>query len=256
LQTQGKTLQTFETGSVLLTTEDAKTGEKAEITVENDSLQGDQDDIELSFLTYKNGQPVRTPFMPRVIFSMKIEGGTWKLDEISITVHLPLADPDLLKAFTEKMKPQPQLQSNAHGENVVYGQPAFHGQSSANDSQLLDAIHTIITAETVYASTYHNVGFTCTLSNLDGFGGGEPNEHQAMLINSGLASGHKYGHKYGYVISLSECSGSPAKSFRLTATPNANLYGRRAYCTDQSAVVKYSEDGNAATCLNSGTPVH
>ena len=252
MQTQEKNLQTFETGSILLATEDPKTGEKAEVTVENDALQGDQDDIELSFQTYKNSQPVRTPFMPHVTFSMKMEGGTWKLNEISLTMHLPLADPDLLKAFTERMKPQPQTLSNMHSQITVNGQPALRAQSSANDAQVLDAIRTILTAEIVYASTYHNVGYTCTLSNLDGFGGGEPNERQAMLINSGLASGHKY----GYVISLSDCSGSPAKNFHLTATPNANMYGHRAYCTDQSAVVKYSEDGNAATCLNSGTPVH
>ena len=47
LQTQGKTVQTFETGSVLLSGEDAKTADKFEITVENDALRGEQDDIEL-----------------------------------------------------------------------------------------------------------------------------------------------------------------------------------------------------------------
>ena len=44
------------------------------------------------------------------------------------------------------------------------------------------------------------VGFTCTLSDLDGFGGGVPNARQAMLINSGLASGKRYGlcvHPFG-----------------------------------------------------------
>ena len=49
MQTQGKSLQTFETGSVLLATEDPKTGQKLEVVVENDSLRGDQDDIELPF---------------------------------------------------------------------------------------------------------------------------------------------------------------------------------------------------------------
>src|SRR5579864_7852594 len=49
MQTQGQNLQTFETGSILLSAEDPKTNTKTEITVENDSLRGDQDDIELSF---------------------------------------------------------------------------------------------------------------------------------------------------------------------------------------------------------------
>src|SRR5690348_12685945 len=63
LQLQGQHFETFETGSVLLSTEDAKTGQKMEITVANDALRGDQDDIELAFHVYKNGQEERTPFM-------------------------------------------------------------------------------------------------------------------------------------------------------------------------------------------------
>ena len=67
-------MQTFETGSVLLSGQDPKTGDKFEVTVENDALQADQDDIELSFQVYKNGQVERTPFMPQMTFSMKQEG--------------------------------------------------------------------------------------------------------------------------------------------------------------------------------------
>src|SRR5215469_1659816 len=97
-ETQGQNLKTFETGSLLLSGEDPKTGQKVEIMVEDDALRGDQDDIELSFQTYKNGQAQRTPFMPRITFSMKQEAQIWKLNEISVTIRLPLADPDLLKA--------------------------------------------------------------------------------------------------------------------------------------------------------------
>lgn len=106
-QTQGQNLKTFETGSLLLSGEDPKTGQKVEITVEDDALRGDQDDIELSFQTYRDGQAQRTPFMPRITFSMKQESRVWKLNEIAVTIRLPLADPDLLKTITEKMKPQP-----------------------------------------------------------------------------------------------------------------------------------------------------
>src|SRR6266550_823021 len=104
LQTQGTNFQTFETGSELLSGEDPKTRQKVEITVENDALRGERDDIELSFQTYKNGEAQRTPFMPRMTFTMKQEARVWKLNEISVTVRLPLADPDLLKVLTENMK--------------------------------------------------------------------------------------------------------------------------------------------------------
>jgi hypothetical protein len=112
-------------------------------------------------------------------------------------------------------------------------------------------MRSILTAEVTYAVTYPSAGFACTLSYLDGFGGAERNEHQAMLIHSGLASGKRY----GYVFSISDCAGAPATTFHLTAVPNGSSYGRRAFCADQSNVIRYSTDGNAATCLASGTPV-
>lgn len=244
LQSQQQNLQTFETGGVLMSAQDPKTGQKMEITVENDALRGDQDDIELSFQMYKDGQAQRRPFMPQMTFSMKQEAHIWKLNEISLTIHVPLADPDLLKAITERM--QPQVSSASFG-----AQRQAPVSVAGSDATVLAAMRTILTAEVTYATSYPTVGYSCTLSNLDGFGGGERNEHQAMLIDSGLASGKRY----GFVFTLSGCSGTPATTFRLTAAPNANTFGRKAFCVDQSGVIRSSDDGNPATCLASGTPV-
>jgi hypothetical protein len=248
LQTQGQNVQTFETGSVLLSGENPQTGEKVEITVENDALRGDQDDIEVSFQTYKNGVAQKGPFMPQITFAMKQEGQVWTLNEISVTLHLPLADPDFLKAITEKMTPQVSA-TGATGTFTPRSEVTV--QVGGNDAMVIAAMRTILTAEVTYATSYPMVGFSCTLSDLDGFGGGSPNEHQAMLINSGLASGKKY----GFVFTLSGCSGSPASSFHLTAAPNGNSYGRKAFCADQSGVIRSSSDGNPATCMARGTPV-
>ena len=186
-QAQGQTMQSFETGSMLVSAENSKTGEKFEVTVENDALRGDQDDIELSFQTYKDGKAQLTPFKPQITFSMKQEAEIWKLNEIAVTVHFPLADPEFLKTITDRMKAQPAVSAGAAQRPEVTAQPA------GSDTMVLTAMRTILTAEKTYASTYSAVGYTCTLSDLDGFGGGEPNEHQAMLINSGLASGKRFG---------------------------------------------------------------
>lgn len=246
-QTQGGShLETFETGSVLLSGDDPKSGQKFEITVENDALRGDDDDIELSFLTYKVGQAQRTPFMPRMTFSMKQEAQVWKLNEIAVTIRLPLADPDFLKAITEKMKPQ--VSATSTFTPLAQPQPQSTGQPAGTDAAVMAAMKTILTAETTYAATYPRVGYTCTLSDLDGFGSGEANEHQAMLINSGLASGKRY----GFVFRLAGCSGAPAGSFRLSAVPNANTFGRKAFCADQSGAVRVSLDGNVDRCWASG----
>ena len=247
LQTQGQNLQTFETGSVLLSADDPKTGVKTEVTVESDALRGDTDDIELTFHMYKNGQEQPSPFRSMFTLTMKQEAEIWTLNEISFTIHVPLADPGLLKIISEKMKPP----TSANGSTPITTRPEVSGQPSGSDAMVVGAMRTIITAETTYARSYPAVGFTCSLSRLDGFGGGEPNEHQAMLINSGLASGKRY----GYVFSLSECAGTPTGSFHLMAAPNGNSYGRKAFCADQSGVIRSSSDGSVATCRASGMPV-
>ena len=247
IQTQGQNVQTFETGSLLLVAEDPKTGQKAEITVEKDTLRGDEDDIEVTFRTHKSGQEQSSPFTPQLVFAMKQEAQVWTLNEVSITLHLPLADPNLLKVITDGMK----ARQNANMSLVAQNATPSPVQPTGSDAMVLAAMRSILSAETTYASTYTNVGYTCTLSDLDGFGGGEPNEHQAMLINSGLASGRRF----GFVFTLSGCAGAPAARFHLTVAPNGNMFGRKAFCSDQSGTIRSSADGNAENCLASGTPV-
>ncbi len=246
MQTTGQQLKTFETGPLLLIAENAKVGQKVEVTVENDALRGDREDLELSFHVYKDGQPQLTPFMPLTTLSMKQEAEIWRLNEISVTIHLPLADPDLLKAITEKMKPQ------TRGNATLAPRSDISAQSAGSDAAVVvAAMRNILTAEVTYAGSYPAVGYTCSLSSLDGFGGGEPNEHQAMLINSGLASGKRY----GFVFTLSGCGGPPATRFHLTAAPTGNSLGRKTFCADQSGVIRSADDRNPATCLSSGAPM-
>jgi hypothetical protein len=191
--------------------------------------------------------------MPHMTLSMKMESGIWKLNEISVTIRVPLTDPDLLKTISDGMKAH-AVTTSASAQPPpmqITMQPQTHSFGSGSDASVLTSMRTILTAEITYSATYPTVGFTCALSELDGFGGGEPNEHQAMLINSSLAGGKRY----GYTLQLSQCGGTPANSFHLTATPIGEAYGRRAFCTDQSGAIKASADGNAATCVSSGTPV-
>jgi hypothetical protein len=244
MESQQKNLQTFETGSVFLSAQNPMTSDKFEVIVENDALRGDSDDIELSFHTYKNGEAQKTPYMPQMTFSMMQESGLWKLNEISITIHLPLADPDFLKGITTALKARAAA-------STMGARPATQSATSSGGSEasVVAALHTIVTAENTYAATYRNIGYTCALMELDGFGGGERNEHQAMLINAGLAGGKRY----GYVFTVSQCAG--ASGFQLTAAPNSNNFGQRAYCTDQTSMVRYSADGNAASCMKNGIPL-
>jgi hypothetical protein len=268
MQTQkaeGSSFETFETGAVMLAMADAK-GQTLQVVVDKDSLQGDEDSIEVSFHTYKDQVVQRTPYLPRMTFVMKTEAGVWRLNEIQFTVRVPLADPDFLKSITDGIKSRSTaaaplltrtegvpgqtstMQTPMMQTSTMQISPAQPTITFGNDAAVLGAMRSILTAEATYSRAYRSVGFTCTLSDLDGFGGGEVNEHQAMLIPSGLAGGKKY----GYVFALSGCSGNPASVFRLTATPAGNNFGRKAFCADQSGGIRYSADGNAATCLASG----
>jgi hypothetical protein len=255
----GNQLETFETGPVLLTSLDPKTGQKVEVIVDSDTEQGEIDNIALTFRTYKDKQMQRTPFMPRITFAMKMEAGVWKLNEILVSIRLPLADPDFLKSITDGIKsrtaaPTTQRQIQLTQSPSIPTQPVQWQPGIENhgfDNSIQTAMRSILTAEIAYSATYRAVGYTCTLSDLDGFGGGEPTEHQAMLIPSGLAAGKKF----GYVFSLSGCSGRPATGFQLVAAPAGNSPGRRAFCADQSGAIRYSADGSSATCLAAGSPV-
>ncbi len=110
---------------------------------------------------------------------------------------------------------------------------------------------TINTAEVTYAASYPDHGFTCFLSDLGGMGGGEPNERQAMIIDPKLASGRKN----GYILRLSGCGGTPASKYSLTAVPADPTSGTRAFCSNESGVVRFSSDSNADTCLDAGQPL-
>ena len=250
-------IQTFETGPVMVSGVDPKTGNKFEMIVERDTLRGERDDIEVSFKAYKDGQPERAPFMPNVTFSMKKEADLWTLNEVSITIHLPLADPDMLRALTEKMKPEIHVQTTLDNgtstdrPRTVLTTGNVAATDANSDALVINAMRTIVAAENTYASTYADVGYTCTISNLDGFGAGEPGPHQAMLISSSLAGGRRY----GYVFTLSGCTGTPAQRFLLTAIPNEPGFGRKVFCSDVSGTIRSTDESNANSCLAKGSPV-
>ncbi len=229
INAQGQQFQTFETGPTLLAAEDARVHSKLEITVERDDLQGDEDAIEVSFHAYKAGQPQNSYFMPRLTFVMKQEAGIWRLNELALAARFGLADPEFLKQMLAGMKQR----------------------QSVDESSTVSSMRVIETAEITYAATYPGRGYTCSLSDLDGFGSGQPSEHQAMLIESGLASGRKD----GYIFTLSRCDGTPASKFRLTGVPADPSAGLRAFCSDESGVIRYAADGKAATCLSVGKPL-
>lgn len=113
---------------------------------------------------------------------------------------------------------------------------------AANESSAVASIRTLNTAEISYSAT-HNAGFTCSLSDL------------SEVIDSKLASGQKS----GYAFELSGCTpgenGTVVK-YQVVAYPiTQNTSGRRAFCSDESDVVKVDRGGSAHNCLEHGLPL-
>jgi len=247
MHARGQELQTFEGGSILLSVEDHVQHTKFEVAILRDDLQADRDEIELGFHGYKDGQPQTAGVTPRFTVGMKQEAGIWRLNEITVAVKVSLSDPEFLKTITSKM------QLAAAGASLAQVEPhSWTGTPSNNEASGLASLRTLLTAEATYHTTYPNQGFACSLSDLGGIGGGNPpSPRQAMLIDPRLANGKKA----GYVFALSSCQGTPASKFILTAVPVEATVGMRTFCSDESGAVRFSTDGNPASCITAGKPL-
>jgi hypothetical protein len=253
LNSRGQQLQTFEAGPTLVLLENADAHSKFEIDVEGDDLRGDEDEIELSFHGSKDGEPQTAGAKFRLTLTMKQETGTWRLSDISMTIGMSLTDPAFLKAMTTNTRPA--TTTMVGGQASAGGPTTFtpmRGMIAANESAAVGGLHTLHTAEITYAASFPAHGFTCALSDLGGMGGGSGvTEHQAMLIDPRLASGKKN----GYLFALSGCDGTQASRYSVTAVPADPTSGTRAFCSDESAVIRFSADGRADSCLTKGKPL-
>jgi hypothetical protein len=243
-QSGGTEVQTFETGPLLFSLENRRDNSKFEVVVERDDLQADQDDIEVSFRGYKNGQSQLSGVSPRFTFGMKPEDGIWRVEEITLTFKVSLTNAELLKAMSTPWKPAVE----SPNPTLSIANPV--ASSGTNETSAISAMKTILSAETTYATTYGH-GYTCSLSDLGGMGAMERNDHQAMLIEPRLANGKKN----GYHFALTGCSGGSAPHFSLVAVPAETAGGMRSFCADESGLLRSSSDGSAASCLSAGTPL-
>lgn len=222
LKTGGTKLETFDTGPTLLQAEEVEQGEKVEITVEGDNLSGDEDQIELSLHVTKDSSEQKLPFIPHFTFVMKTEADVWRLNEISVNVRIPLADPDFLKNIEQQ-----------------------NGKENEQGAQW--GVQNIIGAENSYHAA-HGV-FACSLSEL-GAKGKQSNGQAATP--TGLFGDLTTGKHAGYIYAISSCDGA---QYKLVAEPEVPDSGQRAFCSDESGAMRAASDGKATTCLSSGETI-
>lgn len=112
---------------------------------------------------------------------------------------------------------------------------------AANEAAAAASVRELASAEISYQATHQDAGFTCSFSDLSG------------QIDSRLTSG-----KNGYTFLLQNCTaekdGGPISKFQITAIPKVpNASGRRAFCSDESAVVRLDANGSGENCLDHGS---
>lgn len=229
--------QVFETGQVLLSTNDPKTNEKFEVHVDSDDLSGDTDNMDISFHQFRDGVEQDIPYatmLSRFSVGMKRQANIWRLNDISINIKVPLGDPKLLEKFGSGMGTG-MLGARAGGVSAS-GKPEKPGDFSPRQATELVGM-----AEMTFARVHPDIGFTCTFSDL-----AKPN---MLNLDPRIFSGEPY---QGYKFSLSGCQDKPSGSFHLVVEPVSPTGKAKAFCTDATNNVRSSDDGLGSSCLASG----
>jgi len=228
--------QVFETGQVLLSANEPKSNEKFEVHVDSDDLSGDTDTMDISFHQFRDGVEQDIPYaaiLSRFTVGMKKQSNIWRLNEISINIKVPVGDPKLLEKFGSGM-----------GTGMFGGKVAMGSAGSPETPRELSPRETITMvafAESTYARSHPETGFTCKLSDL-----GKTNP---LYLDPRIFTGEPF---HGYKFTLSGCQDKPSGSFHLVAEPVVLAAGAKAYCTDATNNVRSSDDGLGSSCLTSG----
>ena len=123
----------------------------------------------------------------------------------------------------------------------------LRSRMSANEASAVGSLRTINTAEVTYSTTYPDVGFGA-LANLGGTaancaGSTFASSAQACLIDDVLATTTV---KSGYNFTATTGTGTPAVTYTSLAVPSVNgQSGQRAFCSDQSGVIRFNPGGTA-----------
>jgi hypothetical protein len=219
----GRKLETFEDGPILAICQNENDHQKFEIVVERDELQGEDDFIELSLRNYRDGHIESLPVVPRLLFAMRQEKKVWRLNEITAEAHIPLTDPDYLDTLHREQNKSYERIAPSHLEGLL-------------------------ATEQSYSQKHPARGYTCKLSELFPAQRNTNLDTQAALFDAGMADPDRDG--YSFV--LSGCVGSPVLKFQIAAVPQEADSGLKAFCTDESGVIRFTQDGTAATCFNAG----
>jgi hypothetical protein len=244
----GQDWETFDSGPILFSLNNAQQHERVEIRVDGDDFHGDEDEMELSLHAFRNGVEEDLPIAFRLLLNWQRQQGIWRVIAITVSASFPLGDPRILdKSFWNP----PAFAMLSGGTTTPAASPAASSQTEKENVQakrpIARSVRLIGMAENLYAQKHPDQGFTCSLPELVGIGKGFDNESGSYrFMDPEFAQGSYNGYRF----TLSGCTGKTVKGFHVVAEP---LNGEgRAYCSDQTRDLRASDDGSGATCLASG----
>jgi hypothetical protein len=112
---------------------------------------------------------------------------------------------------------------------------------AANESSAVASVRSLNTAEDAYRNQHPGAGYTCSLSDL------------RDLIDPSLAGGRNH----GYAFEIGGCVADSEKrsnvKYQVTAHPQQlHQTGVRAFCSDESMIIRADAGGSAENCLARG----
>ena len=131
----------------------------------------------------------------------------------------------------------------------------LRSRMAANEASAVGSLRTVNTAEVTYSTTYPTIGHAA-LANLGGPAATcatatGATSTASCLIDDVLAT---TAVKSGYAFTAAAGGGTPAVTYTSTALPSVvGQSGQRAFCSDQSGVVRYNAGGTA--CSNTDSPL-
>ena len=115
---------------------------------------------------------------------------------------------------------------------------------AANEASAVGSVRTLTTAQVTYFTTY-GTGYA-NLANLGGAAGCAAAAATACLIDPVLTLGTKSGYTVNTVPNTGAgTNASPFNGFETNATPLSASTGTRAFCSDNSGVIRYNTTGGA-----------
>jgi prepilin-type N-terminal cleavage/methylation domain-containing protein len=118
----------------------------------------------------------------------------------------------------------------------------LRSRMAANEASAVGSLRAINTAELTYSAVW-GVGYGAALSNLGGATSCTASSTTACLIDPVLSGGAKSGYTFAAVGNTPVAGAN--QGFESNATPTSPNTGTRAFCSDQTGVIRYKTSGTA-----------